>query len=72
MKFRWTLGTLLLGLGTTAWLSMAYAQQEDEACRTACQTQHELCIEACSNHPNPVECEADCRDQVEDCNIECR
>jgi hypothetical protein len=72
MKLRSTLGTLLLGLAITAWLSTAYAQQEDEACRTACQTQHEQCIESCAEHPDPVECDADCRDEMEDCNIECR
>jgi hypothetical protein len=72
MKLRSTLGTLLLGLAITAWLSTAYAQQEDEACRTACQTQHEQCIEACGEHSDPVECDADCREQMEDCNTECR
>ena len=72
MKLRLTLGTLVLALAMTTWLSTVYGQQEDEACRTACQTQHDLCIEACGEHPDPVECDADCRDQMEDCNIECR
>jgi len=45
---------------------------EADACRSACQEQKARCVTECGAHPDPVECEADCRDALYDCQRECR
>jgi len=61
---------LVIALSMTAWLTTTQAQ-EDSDCRAACQAQHERCVEVCSVHSDPVECDANCRNEMEDCEARC-
>ncbi len=71
MSSRRILGMLLIVIALTAWWSTTYADGEDD-CKSACEMQRKQCVEACGEHPNPVECDADCRDDLEDCDRHCR
>lgn len=71
MKRRLAVGTLLISLGMTFWWSTSQAQEED-TCVESCRSEHEQCIESCAQHPNPIECDADCREDSIDCTRECR
>ncbi len=71
MKLRLAVGALLISIGMTFWWSTSQAQDED-ACVEYCRVQHEQCVESCSRHPNPVECDADCREDSFACTRQCR
>jgi len=49
----------------------ALALEGDDACRQVCQDEHSRCVTVCGDHPNPVECEADCREASDDCEDRC-
>jgi len=70
MSSRRILGVLLIVIALTAWWSPTYADDEDD-CKSACEMQRKQCVEACGEHPNPVECDADCRDDFLDRNRHC-
>lgn len=71
MKIRLALGIFLGILGTTLWWSSPQAQDQEAACKASCQEQQQYCIQACSEHPDPVECDANCRDALRDCRRRC-
>jgi len=57
----------------TSWSAVTSAQEIDaNACEQSCRAQESICVSACGAHPDPVECEGRCRDQVEDCLRQCR
>ena len=73
MRVRLIVGAVLIVVGTTFAWSLALADADDEAaCKDQCQAQHEQCIEYCGDHPDPVECDADCTDERRDCVNDCR
>lgn len=41
-------------------------------CERACYEQESACARACGEHTNPMECDATCRDDRDDCLRECR
>ena len=47
------------------------AEGDAEACRADCETERLQCVERCSTHSNPIECEAECRDDAETCTRQC-
>ncbi len=62
-------GLALLG----GWAPISTAQIIDsDACEKACYAQEAACTDACGTHTNPVECDGECRDELEDCRRECR
>lgn len=74
MTIRWTLGALVIALATTAWLSTTQAwngDDEGDRCRSECQAQHEICIDSCGEHSDPVDCDSACREASEDCQDRC-
>ena len=58
---------LLLGLSVVA----ATAQLDEDPCREACRAAHTQCVNLCSEHGNPMECESSCREQAEECERSC-
>lgn len=55
-----------------AWSIAPGAQVIDgNACEQACLEQHRACVSACGTQEDPIECESDCRDQLEDCQDSC-
>jgi hypothetical protein len=36
-----------------------------------CAAQHKQCVEVCGEHSNPIQCEADCRDDEYACHQDC-
>jgi hypothetical protein len=36
---------------------------DSDACQQSCHEQQSVCVGACAAHRNPVECEAQCRDE---------
>lgn len=53
--------------------SVAWAQRADrDSCVEACRQAKAECIDTCDVHDNPVECDEDCQDAVEDCIRQCR
>jgi hypothetical protein len=70
MTHRLALGALLIALGITAWWTTSQAQDE-ESCKAACDQQQEECLETCGEHPNPVECSSQCRDDGWSCRNHC-
>jgi hypothetical protein len=58
-------------LGGWAPVSTAQIIDSDE-CERACYAQQSACADACGTHTNPVECDGECRDELEDCLRECR
>ena len=72
----WTpeLRVLLGGLALLGgWAASSTAQIIDaDECERACYAQESVCTEACGTHTNPVECDGQCRDELEDCLRECR
>ena len=66
----WKSGLAILCLlGMVAFA--AFALDDDDPCRQACQDEQSRCVTVCGDHPNPVECEADCREASEDCEDRC-
>jgi hypothetical protein len=67
----WTLGLMLaVLLGLAVFAASAEIGVEDP-CRSACQEAHDLCIQECSAHSNPVECGSSCDDARADCHLSC-
>jgi hypothetical protein len=64
------LAALVLGTGLAA-SAVDEVDEEEAACKEACQVAFEECADACSEHDDPVECDADCRDEHEDCQQRC-
>jgi len=59
--------------GVAIWSFATSAQVIDATpCQKSCYEQHSACVSACGAHDNPIECEARCDDQFEDCDAECR
>ena len=55
------------------WAPVSTAQIIDsDGCEKACYAQESACADACGTHTNPVECDGECRDELEDCLRECR
>jgi len=73
MKWQSSLGALLLALTVMAWLSntQAYSGYGETTCEAACEADHEQCVDRCSTHSNPVECDAACRETEQICTREC-
>ena len=71
MKVRLALGSTVVVLLAAFWWSNSQAWEEDEACRASCRDQQHLCVQACAEHPNPVECDARCRKEYIDCEKRC-
>lgn len=64
---------LVAALAAGITWGLAHAQAiEGDPCRQACYEEHTLCVDACSGHGDPIQCEARCRDQLEDCLRGCR
>ena len=69
----WMYAGLLLTAFGLAGLGIAQAQAIDETdCRAACYEEQKACANVCSEHDNPVECDGECRRELEDCLAECR
>ena len=64
---------LVLAVAALAtWSLVAWGQAiEENPCRRACYEEQSSCVDDCGEHNNPVECEGECRDAVEDCLREC-
>jgi len=71
VNLRLSLGASLIVIALTAWLSTGLANEED-ACRASCQEQRKLCVEECSEHSDPMDCESECDEESEDCQMSCR
>ena len=57
----------------TIWSFITSAQVIDSsACEQSCYEQKSICVSACGTHTNPVECEAQCHDELLDCLKQCR
>lgn len=55
------------------WAPASRAQIIDSNdCERACYERQSACARVCGEHTNPVECDATCRDEREDCIRECR
>jgi hypothetical protein len=61
-----TMACLLALAGDTA-----LAQEGADSCTAACRVAKERCVTACGEHDNPIECEARCTDQAQDCVEQC-
>jgi hypothetical protein len=59
-----------LGLGAKA-LAIDEVDEEQAACKEACRAAMEQCVTHCSEHDDPVECEAACQDDEADCVRSC-
>ena len=67
---RFFIGVFLLALAMTAWMSTTHAIGENP-CELACEAAHEQCVETCGEHSNPMECDSDCRETLQDCTRQC-
>jgi hypothetical protein len=55
------------------WSFTTGAQVTDSSpCQKSCYEQKSICVSACGAESNPIECEAQCHDQLTDCLRECR
>ena len=45
---------------------------DSNACEQSCYEQESICVSECDTHTNPVECEAQCHDELTDCLRRCR
>jgi hypothetical protein len=53
--------------------SFAWAQNTDrDSCVDSCERAKENCINICTTHENPMECEEDCQAKAVACNRQCR
>ena len=73
MRWRLSLGAVLLALTVMAWFSatQAYSGYGEEPCEAACEASHEQCVDTCRTHSNPIECDAACRETEQVCKREC-
>jgi hypothetical protein len=60
----------VLGLGWKA-LAIDEVDEEQAACRQACQDAAEECMTRCSEHDDTVECDGNCQDDAESCAQSC-
>jgi hypothetical protein len=65
----WT--PILLLAGVVAMGYAASSSPDGDACRQSCRAEHARCVDACSDEPEPMECEAACREAAEDCERSC-
>lgn len=75
MRIRSGLTVLLISAGIAGALASLEAQSQAidaSACEQACSEEHASCVSACGDHEDPVECEEQCRDRLEDCRMQCR
>jgi len=65
----------MIGLTVACLLAMAsgpaWGQEPDEACTAACRAAREQCVTECSEHDDPIECDARCKEQADDCLDRC-
>ena len=63
----------LAGLGTLGlWGLRSEAQVIDGTpCKDECYEDKAICVEECSQHPNPMECEHECQEILHDCVRDC-
>jgi len=55
-----------------AWSFMTSAQVIDSTpCEQSCYERKSICVDGCGRHGNPVECEAECEDDLDDCLRQC-
>jgi len=47
--------------------SMSAQVIEADACVEACHQQKSACVQACGQHANPMQCDSECRELLEDC-----
>ncbi len=45
---------------------------DSSACEQSCYERKSICVSACGRHTDPVECEAQCHDELLDCLKQCR
>ncbi|MGH0038281.1 MAG: hypothetical protein ACQGVK_24885 [Myxococcota bacterium] len=64
------IGACLLGMSSL--VGGAETPLVDDACEQSCRVQESECISACGRHEDPVECEGECRDALQDCLRGCR
>ena len=60
-----TLVALVLGVPATR------ADEEREACVEACEQTKAECVAACGTHDNPIECDAACQEDAQECTERC-
>jgi hypothetical protein len=69
---RATIGAAVLVACVVAAWGSASGDMEDGPCRQACHENHAACVETCGDHSNPVECDSECSETLQDCLRECR
>lgn len=70
MKLRIVLVVLIV-VGGAALFGESSKAQDEESCKMDCAAQHKQCVEVCGEHSNPIQCEADCRDDEYACHQDC-
>jgi hypothetical protein len=65
---------LVAGAALAASVSSTTLAQDVDGgeCQQVCYEQQQVCVTACGEHGNPVECEAQCNDDLSACLEECR
>jgi hypothetical protein len=64
--------TALLAVAFVAlWFTVSNAEDPTDSCKAECARREALCIEACGQESNPMECESACRDEAWDCRSSC-
>ena len=71
-NYRWMFGLLISCLLGFAVFAASAQIGEGDSCLDACAEAHGVCVDQCSQHNNPMECEAQCDDALEDCRHSCR
>jgi hypothetical protein len=62
---------LLSGLLGLAFYSATAQIGDEDPCRSACRKAHSRCVEVCGEHSNPMECDARCDKQAQECERNC-
>jgi hypothetical protein len=71
LKRPWVLGILISsGLGFLVFTATAEIGLEDP-CHKACEQAHTVCLDGCSEHSNPMECDSQCNSELSDCRMAC-
>ena len=71
-NYRWMFGLLISCLLGFAVFAASAQIGEGDSCLDACAEAHTVCVDQCSQHNNPMECEGKCDDALEDCRHSCR
>lgn len=67
------LALLAAAVLVASWSFVTRAQVVDSTpCEKSCYEQESVCVSACGEHDDPVECEGQCEDQLDDCLEQCR